>query len=84
MTLANTGRITTQLSGWRLRDRAGKVLVLPGYALAPGATVRIFTGTGKRRPHALFLGRHVDLWFHSHDTVHVYDARGTSVDTLRY
>ena len=84
VTLANTGRIATQLRGWRLRDRAGKVLVLPSYSLAPGATVRIFTGTGRARPRTLFLGRHVDLWFHSHDTVHVYDARGTSVDTLRY
>ena len=84
VTLANTGSIATEIGGWRLRDRSGKVLVLPSHVLAPGAKVKVFTGKGRRRPHALFLGRHVDMWWAIHDTVHLYDGRGTPVGILRY
>ncbi len=84
VTLENSGRIATQIGGWRLRDRAGKVLVLPSYRLAPGERVRIFTGHGRPRPHALFLGRRFDMWWPTHDTVHVYDDRGSPIASLRY
>ena len=84
VTLENTGRIDTQIGGWRLRDRSGKVLVLPSFSLAPGERVRIFTGHGRPGPHALFLGRRVNMWWATHETVHLYDDRGSPVASLRY
>jgi len=60
------------------------VLVLPGFTLSAGEKVRIFTGRGHARAHALFLGRRVDMWFASHDTVHLYDDRGARISSLRY
>ncbi len=84
LTLQNTGRTVTQIGGWRLRDRVGKVLVLPSYSLAPGRSVRIFTGYGPPRPHTLHLDRPINMWFATHDTVHLYDDRGSPIATRRY
>ena len=84
VTLLNTGRTDTQLGGWRLRDRVGKVLVLPTYTLAPGQKVKIFTGHGRPAPHTLHLGRRVNMWYATHDTVHLYDPSGSPIATLRY
>ena len=84
VTLENTGRIVTQIGGWRLRDRSGKVLVLPSFSLAPGERVRIFTGHGRPGPHALFLGRRATMWWATHDTARLYDDRGSPIASLRY
>ncbi len=84
VTLLNTGRIATQIGGWRLRDRVGKVIVLPSYSLPPGQKVRIFTGYGPPRPHTLHLDRRVNMWFATHDTVRLYDDRGSPIATRRY
>jgi Ca2+-binding RTX toxin-like protein len=80
----NTGRTVAQIGGWRLRDRIGKVLVLPDFSLAAGARIRVYTGKGLSTRHALFLGKGYDMWFAHHDTVHLYDARGWTLDSLRY
>jgi Ca2+-binding RTX toxin-like protein len=84
VTLDNTGKVPTDIAGWRLRDRVGKVLVLPDFTLAVGARVKVFTGKGKNTPHALFLGRHTDMWHAHHDTAQLFDAHGSRIDTLRY
>ncbi len=84
VTLDNTGRVGIQIGGWRLRDRSGKVLVLPEFSLASGKFVKVYTGKGKATLHALFLGKNVNMWFATHDTVHLYDGRGSPIATLRY
>ena len=84
VTLLNTGRAATQIGGWTLRDRIGRVLVLPDFILRPGAGVRMYTGKGHSTTHALFLGKRTDVWHARHDTVHLYDARGSAIDSLRY
>ena len=57
MTLLNTGRADTQIGGWRLRDRIGRVLVLPKFGLRAGASVKVYTGKGRSTSHALFLNK---------------------------
>ena len=84
VTLENTGKVDTEIGGWRLRDRVGKVLVLPGFSLGVGDRVRIFTGKGHSTAHRLFLGKGVDMWHPRHDTVHLYDGRGSPIASLRY
>jgi hypothetical protein len=84
VTLENTGKVDTEIGGWRLRDRVGKVLVLPGFNLGVGDRVRIFTGKGHPAAHRLFLGKAVDMWHPRHDTVHLYDGRGSPIASLRY
>ena len=82
--LRNSGTIVTQLEGWRLRDRSGRTLTLPQLALAPGASVRVYTGSGRQTQHRVFLGRAADIWGPSHDTVRLSDARGAPIATRRY
>jgi Ca2+-binding RTX toxin-like protein len=84
VTLENTGKVPTQIGGWRLRDNVGKVLLLPEFNLNAGARVRIYTGKGHSTRLALFLGRRADMWHAQHDTVRLYDPRGSAIDTLRY
>jgi fibronectin type III domain protein/lamin tail-like protein len=84
VTLQNTGRVATQIGGWRLRNRVGRVLVLPKLTLAAGAKVKVYTGKGHSTRRALFLGRGGEMWFPGHDTVRLYDAQGSPLDKLRY
>ena len=82
--LRNSGTIVTQLEGWRLRDRSGRSLTLPQLALAPGATVRVYTGSGRQTRHRVFLGRAADIWAPGHDTVRLRDSRDRPITSRRY
>jgi hypothetical protein len=84
VSVKNTGKIVAQLKGFRLRDRSGKSLKLPRYGLAPGATVKVFTGSGARARHRLFLGRRADIWGATHDAARLYDRSEAKIATLRY
>ena len=84
VTLLNTGRADTPIGGWRLRDRIGRVLVLPKFSLRAGASVKVYTGKGRSTSHALFLNKRTDQWHAIHDTARLYDARGSAIDSLRY
>ncbi|MEX5297451.1 glycerophosphodiester phosphodiesterase family protein [Kocuria sp. CPCC 205292] len=55
--LTNTGSRTVDVSGWLLRDAANNALVVgEGYALAPGAQLRVHTGPGTDTGSAYYNG----------------------------
>jgi hypothetical protein len=44
----------------------------------------VYTGKGHSTRQELFLNKRVDVWHAIHDTVHLFDARGSGIDSLRY
>ncbi len=81
--IRNTGTVSVNLAGWRLRDASGKTLTLTRYVLRPGRTVQAYTGTGARAAGNLRLATAADLWSR-HDTVRLFDRNGALVATRRY
>lgn len=80
--LKNTGRITVNLRGWRLyAGDAGQTFTLPSYSLAPGATVRVRTGSSGSGIR-LYYGK--PIWNNDGETGKLYDPRGAVSSTYRY
>jgi hypothetical protein len=83
VTVKNTGKIKVNLAGWKLKDRSGKVLTLTRYTLKPGATVRVYTGSGTKAAGKLFLRKKSNVWS-THDTAKLYNTKGAKVASMRY
>jgi hypothetical protein len=83
VTVRNTGKVTVDLAGWTLRDRAGIAVRLPRRVLAPGELVRVYTRSGTSGAGRLYLGLSADVWA-PHDTVRLVDLSATVVSKLRY
>lgn len=83
VSVRNTGKVSINLAGWKLRDRSGKTLALRSYTLKPGATVKVYTGSGAKAAGKLFLRKQSNVWG-SHDTANLYDANGMRVASIRY
>ena len=49
-----------------------------------GESVKVYTGKGHSTTRELFLNKRADIWHTIHDTVYLYDARGSAIDSLRY
>ncbi|MDQ1619744.1 MAG: hypothetical protein QOE19_2313, partial [Actinomycetota bacterium] len=81
--LKNTGKVTVNLAGWKLKDASGTSLVLPSYSLKPGATVRVYTGTGVKTAKRIFLAKKANVW-NRHDTTRLYDRNGAKVSARKY
>jgi hypothetical protein len=63
VTVKNTGAVTFNLLGWKLKGTANTV-TLPKRSMAPKGAVRIHTGKGTNDSNDLYLGRakDVSLW----------------------
>jgi hypothetical protein len=83
LSVRNNGHVGVNLRGWKVMDRSGHVLRLTSYSLRPGATVRIFTGSGRAAAGRLFLGKSSDIWG-AHDTAKLISNKGVKVSSLRY
>ncbi|MCB9677446.1 MAG: peptidoglycan DD-metalloendopeptidase family protein [Alphaproteobacteria bacterium] len=68
------------LSGWRIRNRAGLVYTFPeGARVHRGEGLRVYSGTGVDGPDTLFWGRAAGVWNDEGDCVELIDARGDVV-----
>ncbi len=83
LSVRNTGAVSVNLRGWKLMNKAGHVLRLPNYQVNPGATVRIFTGSGKHVAGKLFLGTTSDVWGR-HGTATLISNKGVRIASLHY
>lgn len=81
--LANTGPSTVDVSGWLLRDAANNVLTVgEGYALAPGARLRVHTGPGTDTGDAYYHGGTSSVLNNGGDSVALWTDEGTLQDVF--
>lgn len=66
------------LTGWSVRDAADneRRFVFPAITLAPGATLRVWSGSGVDDANNLYWGRRQAVWNNLGDTAILCDARG--------
>ena len=79
----NTGSVTIDLAGWKLKNASGVARVLPAQTLAAGSSVRVHSGTGTGTATDVFLNGAAFLG-NAHDTVRLFDNRGTRTSTYSY
>ncbi|MDZ5810613.1 lamin tail domain-containing protein [Halorubrum sp. AD140] len=76
----NTGDETLDLSGWTVEDEASHRYTFPdGVALAPDATVTLYTGSGTDTDAELYWGSEAPIWNNDGDTVIVTTSDGERV-----
>ena len=83
--LTNEGDTPLDLSGYRLKDEGLHLYIFGAVTLAPGATVRVYSGRGEDTATALYWGlAGEDVWNNDGDTAYLWDANGLFVDCLSY
>jgi micrococcal nuclease len=85
VTLRNRGDDSLDLSGWQIRDEAGKTYTFPdGTTLAAGATLRVHSGSGTDDGTDYYWNRSGAVWNNGGDTVRISNADGDLVVSLAY
>ncbi len=82
--LRNRGDAGQELAGWSLSDLAGNRFIFPALRLAPGETVRVWTGRGANTATDLFWGRAGAVWTNIGDRARLHNAAGVLVDEYVY
>jgi competence protein ComEC len=78
--LENAGEGTLDLSGWQLREGAGRTYTFPdGFALEAGERVTVYTGGGTDTDTELYWGQDGPVWNNGGDTLTVIDAEDETV-----
>ena len=73
------------IGGWRLCDLANHCFRFPaGAVLGAGATVTVYSGTGRADGRRYFMGYRRAVWNNDGDTATVYDERGAIVVAVSY
>lgn len=76
----NTGEEPLELSGYTIRDAAGRTYTVPdGVTLNPGATLTLHTGSGTDTDTDLYWGSGSPIWNNGGDTITVTAPDGTVV-----
>lgn len=83
--LQNQGSQAASMGGWTIRDEAGTTYTFPsGFSLAPGASVKVYTGTGSNTATELYWNRGTAVWNNSGgDTAYLYNG-ATLMDSWHY
>ncbi|MBI2076949.1 MAG: lamin tail domain-containing protein [Euryarchaeota archaeon] len=86
--LTNTGSSSVTMTGWKLKDNAPSspaVYNFPsGFELAPGATIKVFTGSGTNSGSELYWGESGFVWNNTGDTGYLYASGNVLVDQYSY
>ncbi len=85
--IVNDGSAPVDMTGWVIKDEsAGHRFEFPtGFALAPGATVTVYSGCGTDTPTRLYwCVSGSAIWNNDGDTAFLVDPSGTIVDLWRY
>jgi endonuclease YncB( thermonuclease family) len=81
----NAGDETLDLSGWTAADAAGHTYRFPdGFALEPGATVTLYTGSGEDTDAELYWGSDGAIWNNGEDRITVTTDDGETVVNRSY
>ena len=87
--ITNEGTVGQELTGWTIRSGAGgqQVSFPAGFVLAPGASVRVHSGSGaaaQHRPPTDLFGTGSNIWNNSGDVAILVDPTGRAVHQLSY
>lgn len=83
--LTNMGDQPVNLHGYTLKDAGTHLYTFSAVVLAPGATVRIYSGVGTDTATELHWGLAGDaVWNNDGDTAYLYDSAGAFVDSYSY
>jgi len=81
----NRGTGPVDMSGWRVTDEGNHSYRFPAeFALAPGSSVRLRTGSGTNSATDLYWNSDRAIWNNKGDTVSLYDAQGQEVARYSY
>jgi competence protein ComEC len=73
------------MSGWILSDEADHTYPFPsGFALDPGASVKVHTGSGEDTETDLYWGSGRAVWNNGGDTSTLIDTGGNQVNQKEY
>ena len=81
---ANEGGAAADMGGWYVMDNTDKTYTFPAFTLAPGAQVRLRTGSGANTQTDLYWGQGRAVWNNDRDIVYLYDSTGQLVDRYDY
>lgn len=83
--LKNSGGSVVDMTGWTLRDLANNTFSFPGFTLASGAEVRVWTKAGTNDAGNLYWGRSSPVWNNTGgDTAILRDVGGTEIARYSY
>ena len=78
--IQNNSSLGHEISGWRVRDQDGHTYVFPVCEqLAPGASVRLLTGTGTDTATSFHWNRKAPVWNNPGDKASLVDTSGEVV-----
>jgi hypothetical protein len=72
------------MTGWTLKDAAAHTFRFPRFVLAPGASMRIWTGEGKNDGSNLFWGRDAPIWNNTGDIAVLSNSSGIEQARCEY
>lgn len=82
--ITNEGADIVELTGFTLKDEANAIFTFPQMILLPGASVRVYTGTGINTTDTLYWGLGETVWNDDGDAAFLRDPTGAIVDTFGY
>ena len=83
--LRNETDAPVDLAGWKLQDMGSKhSFTFPAFTLAPGAEVRLWSGSGAVDAANLYWGNRGAVWNNVGDTAVLVDAEGHEISRLSY
>ncbi|HDN17806.1 MAG TPA: DUF1669 domain-containing protein [Candidatus Bathyarchaeota archaeon] len=80
----NRGTSPVDMTGWRLKDRAGHTFTFPSFVLGPNKKVAIYTGSGTNTSTKLYWGRNRAVWNNNGDTAYLYDSNWNLIDVYSW
>ena len=80
--IRNDTSAAVTMGSWTLRDAVNHVFTFPAFVLAPGLTVKVWTGKGTNNAENLFWGYGSAIWNNTGDTAVLRDHQG--IDVARY
>jgi hypothetical protein len=82
--IENDRATAADLTGWTLADAIQHTYAFSAFPLVPGATVRVWTGTGTDDGENVYWGRHQAVWNNTGDTAILRDAAGNEISRFAY
>ena len=83
--LTNEGDAPVDMSGYTLQDAGLYLYTFGSVVLAPGATVRVYSGRGTDTPTELYWGlAGEEVWYNDGNAAYLRDPTGAFVDYAFY
>lgn len=83
--IANQGNQPIQMEGYTLKDEANHIYTFGDFAVAPGATFRLYSGQGQNSSTELYWGLVGEsVWNNGGDAAFLRDVQGSLIDTFAY